>query len=187
MATDRMYELAFQYKKTKLWKKLYDTDIFAVRLSDGETGYCCVMGMAGKENAVALYPDTQAFQCYREILILALTGMPPEAESQDVLLTQNCLQCAFDTKDVLHRDELDEVRAYAKKHGIALRGANAFPQFIKYQPYYHPWYISSEKEQRYICETLEACIAMAELWHNRGEGRLDSQITFLLLPPYPVL
>lgn len=169
MATDRMYELAFRYKKTKLWKQLCDTDIFAVRLSDGEIGYCCVMGMAGKENAVALYPGDQAFQSYRELLGLTLKRMrPPEIGFQDLFLSQNCLQCAFETKDLLQPDEVDEVRVYAKKHGITLRGANAFPQFVKYQPCYHPWYISSEQEQRYICEALEACIAMAELVEKQG-------------------
>ena len=172
MATDRMYELAFQYKKTKLWKKLHDTDIFAVKLSDGKIGYCCVMGMAGKENAVALYPGAQAFQSYLELFELALNGMPPEAAGQDILFSQNCLQCAFENKDLLQPDELDEVKAYTKKHGITLRGANAFPQFIRYQPYYHPWYISSELEQQYICEALEACMAMAEVLEMKGKRAL---------------
>ena len=31
MATERMYELAFQYKGTKLWQQLYDDELFAVR------------------------------------------------------------------------------------------------------------------------------------------------------------
>ena len=62
MASDRMYELAFQYKKTKLWKKLYDSEIFALKLSDGEIGYCCVMGMAGQVNAISLYVGEKGFQ-----------------------------------------------------------------------------------------------------------------------------
>ena len=41
MATERMYELAFQYKGIKLWQQLYDDELFAVRLSDGAIGYCC--------------------------------------------------------------------------------------------------------------------------------------------------
>ena len=31
MATERMYELAFQYKGIKLWQQLYDDELFAVR------------------------------------------------------------------------------------------------------------------------------------------------------------
>lgn len=30
MITDRLYELAFQYKKTKLWEKIRNLQIFAV-------------------------------------------------------------------------------------------------------------------------------------------------------------
>ena len=36
MATERMYEMAFQYKGTKLWQQLYNDELFAVRLSDGK-------------------------------------------------------------------------------------------------------------------------------------------------------
>ena len=41
---EKMYELAFQYKSTKLWQQLYDDELFAVQLDDGEIGYCSIMG-----------------------------------------------------------------------------------------------------------------------------------------------
>ena len=64
MATERMYELAFQYKGTKLWQQLYDDELFAVQLSDGAIGYCCVMGMIGEHNALALYVGEEGYQSY---------------------------------------------------------------------------------------------------------------------------
>ena len=42
-----LYQLAFEYLDTELWKSLWDNQIFAVKFSDGEIGYCCVMGAAG--------------------------------------------------------------------------------------------------------------------------------------------
>ena len=36
---DDMLAVAFQYRDTELWKELTDSDVFAFRLSDGETGY----------------------------------------------------------------------------------------------------------------------------------------------------
>lgn len=33
MATEKMYELAFRFRDTKLWQRLYD-EMFAVRLTD---------------------------------------------------------------------------------------------------------------------------------------------------------
>ena len=56
MATEKMYDLAFQYKAAKLWKLLYDDEVFAVKLPDGETGYCSVMGMIGQHLALPELP-----------------------------------------------------------------------------------------------------------------------------------
>lgn len=168
MATDRMYELAFQYKKTKLWKKLYDCEIFALKLSNGETGFCCVMGMAGQVNAVSLYLGDKGFQSYRNIAKERF----PMYDYEAMLMSQDCLQCGFDSKDALHPRELDEVRIYTKKNGITLRGANAFPQFLKYQPYYHPWFVFSDVEQGYMCEALEACIAMAGFLQHKTKSEI---------------
>ena len=52
MSTEKMFDLAFAYKKSKLWKRLYDSELFAVRLPNGKTGYCSVMGMLGEHNAL---------------------------------------------------------------------------------------------------------------------------------------
>ena len=46
--TDEMFEAAFRFRSICLWEKLTDSDVFAFRLSDGETGYCSVMGNAGE-------------------------------------------------------------------------------------------------------------------------------------------
>ena len=52
--TEKMYELAFQYKSTKLWQQLYDDELFAVQLEDGEIGYCSIMGELGDHIALIL-------------------------------------------------------------------------------------------------------------------------------------
>jgi hypothetical protein len=39
----RLYDLAYLYKKTKLWETLLDGQIFAVKFSDGEIGYICIL------------------------------------------------------------------------------------------------------------------------------------------------
>ena len=59
MAEDRLYDLAFAFKNTKLWEKLSDLDLFAVRLPGGEIGYCCVMGQMGDHldsRAIGVWP-----------------------------------------------------------------------------------------------------------------------------------
>lgn len=53
---DSLYDKAFAYFNTELYKTLFDSDIFAVRFTDGEIGYCCVMGMLGEYISLAVYP-----------------------------------------------------------------------------------------------------------------------------------
>lgn len=49
-----------------------------------------------------------------------------------MLIQHMCLRIALEEKDYMMLEELDEVRAYAKKNGIRLSGKNLHPQFIKY-------------------------------------------------------
>jgi hypothetical protein len=149
-----MYELAFQYKQTKLWKRLFDSDLFAVKLSDGEIGYCCVMGFLGEHIALALYVGDEGFQSYRE---LAFRDAPDFSEPDfnslfeaSWALRQVCLQCSFENKDDLEEWDAEEVRKYAKAHKIHLRGAHSYPNFVKYARYRMPGGIGEPEEERRI-------------------------------------
>ena len=42
MTREDLYSLAFRYKKTKLWLRLFDTQVFAVRTEKGETIFICI-------------------------------------------------------------------------------------------------------------------------------------------------
>ena len=55
MISDKLYELAFAYKKTKLWKILWESELFAVKFSDGRIGYISIMGNLGEYCALGLY------------------------------------------------------------------------------------------------------------------------------------
>ena len=59
MGLERLYELAFQYKKTKLWEKISDSHIFAIRLSDKQMGYIAVTGANGEFHGISLYIGDQ--------------------------------------------------------------------------------------------------------------------------------
>lgn len=55
MISEKLYELAFEYKKAKLWKALWDAELFAIKLSGGRIGYVSVAGARGDYCALALY------------------------------------------------------------------------------------------------------------------------------------
>lgn len=165
MASDTLYDLALQYRKTKLWKKLYDDTIFAVKFSDGQIGYCCVMGLLGEHIALAVYIGAEGFDSYQRIADPDLVEHTHDA-LQEMQLMQNCLQCSFENKDMLLPEERKEAQRYAKKYGISFRGRKSFPQFTKYQPFRYPWTVD-EQELAYLGQALSAAIEVAEQLETR--------------------
>ena len=160
MYSERLYSLAFAVRKTKLWKTLYDNELFAVSMSNGEIGYCSVMGALGEHLALALYIGSEGLDSYR--LFQEANHMEMNVlKTQEFMLSQVCLQCSFESKEELSSRELDAVRKYAAKHQIALRGANAFPRFMSYQAAHYPWPVSREVDEELVCEMLEAALEVS--------------------------
>lgn len=160
MYLERLYSLAFAVRKTKLWKALYDDELFAVSLSNGKIGYCSVMGALGEHLALALYVGNRGLDSYR--LFQGANHMEMNAlKTQEFMLSQVCLQCSFESKEELSPGELDAVRKYAAEHQIALRGANAFPQFMSYQAAHYPWPVSGGTDEKLLCEILEAALEVS--------------------------
>ena len=194
MATDKMYESAFRYKQTKLWKNMLDTEIFAVRLSDGEIGYCCVMGLLGEHISLALYVGDEGFQSFRELAFRKSDfdfAEPDFASMMDAswALRQVCLQCSFENRDELTEWDAEEVRRYARAHKIQLRGAHSFPNFSKYARYRMPSEIDAPEDERRICEALDAATALAELLKTKSKADIgllpvdeDTETLPLLIP-----
>ncbi len=171
MISEKLLELAFLYKKTKLWKCLYDTELFAVRLPGGEIGYCSIMGLLGEHCALGLYVGDHGYNSFR--IVMHGPEMVSELNYQEWLLSQDCVQCAFEAKDELSDEEAEAVRQYAKAHKISLRGRNAFPHFVKYRPNYLPWFLTDERDQENLCEALAAAIEVAQRLESAEGGKAE--------------
>lgn len=154
MPSDRLYKLAFEYKKTKLWQRIGEEELFAVRTADGEILWCIIMGSIGQHIALSAYRGDSGLLSLRKMLDV-------NADTFEKMILQDCMQCSFENKNFLQKEELDAVRAYAKANQITLRGAYAFPQFISYKPYHYPW-MTDEQEEGLLCEALEAMLFIAE-------------------------
>ena len=160
MITDTLYDAAFAFRKAKLWDRLYDSEIFALRHADGAIGYCCVMGMMGEHLALAIYPGEEGLAAYRR-MGLDRSRMN-EFESLEITFSQDCVMCSFEARDELRPKELADVRAYAKAHGLTLRGANAYPRFQRFSPGLYPWYLEDAQDQAHLLEGLRACMEVSE-------------------------
>lgn len=171
MIEDRLYALAFEYKKTKLWKILYDMELFALKLSDGRIGYISIIGASGEDCAVSLYIGEEGWNSFCAVTKADEYKLSP-LEFQEEVLKQSCLQCAFEKKEELSKKEQEQARRYARAHGIQFRGKNAYPRFVKYQPNRYPWYLQEEKDKEDLCEALAGAIEMAKLLEKSSKQEL---------------
>lgn len=171
MDLDNLYELAFAYRKTKLWKSLFDSELFAVALPDGEIGYCSVMGFLGEHLALGLYVGEEGLDCCRFIQNPTGRGMNM-LRVQEIAFSQICLQCSFQNKDELSPEELSAVRAYAGAHKLTLRGAHAFPQFTAYRTARYPWPVTGGEDVQLLSTALEAALAVDSALKSHSKEEL---------------
>ncbi len=178
MPEEKLYDIALQYKNTKLWKQLGDSELFALELSHGETGYCCVMGELGEHIALALYVGRNGLDSYRNMF--EAQDAPTIMQQRELMLSQDCMQCSFENKGELSPPEVEEVMKYAKTHGISFRGRKSFPQFQRYRPARYPWQLKDKEEEQLLSEALSAALQVSEKLKQASKKSLG----FLDGPPY---
>lgn len=185
MISDKLYELAFKYKKTKLWMQLWESQIFAVKLSGGRVGYISIIGMIGQHPALNLYIGEKGLKTYK---IIAQMSQFAEytPEFQERIMQRECLQCLFTVKEELDEEERGQVKKYAREHGIKIGGKNAYPQFVIYQNNLCPWYLTTDLQQQDLCEALEAAVTLSEMLNDKtpddlGLKRIDDNVESVVM------
>lgn len=174
MISDRLYELVFEFKKTKLWEVLWGGTFFAVKLSGGRTGYVRTIRENKATSILELYIGEEGLESLRMMIKAEAFELAP-LEYQEASLLRDCLQCAFVGKEALTEEEREEVKGFARSHGIRIAGKNAYPKFIKFQPYYCPWHLQTVQEQEDLCEALSAAIELSELLKQKTPRELGLQ------------
>ena len=87
MIPDKLYELAFAYKKTKLWDKIWKDQLFAVKLTDGKMGYVCAERGVESAYALKLFTTQKGLDTYRTLASSNVDFMP-QRELYDLMLRQ---------------------------------------------------------------------------------------------------
>lgn len=165
--TDDMLTVAFQYREAELWEMLTDSDVFAFRLSDGEVGYCCVMGNGDEHLALALYRGQKGFSSY--LKTIRLSGLQlSDIGMFEVVLTFDCLNCDFMQASEINGKVKKLIRNFADAHGLKVHRQKGWPDFIRHQPFRMSHGIICEKDANDIVEALRASIAVAKVLTNRS-------------------
>ncbi len=156
-----LFKLSFAYKKTKLWRKFSDSEVFALKLSNGEVGYIVIMGQSGQHCAIGVYVGEDGFKSYRYLVELQVKMQTP-FESFEGLLQQSTLQVVLEDKELLTPKEFRQVTDYANKQGLKFTGKNAYPHFIKFKPNHDFWPVDNKDDIKILEEATQACLCIAE-------------------------
>ncbi len=172
MMFDRLYDLAFQYKKTRLWEKIGGAHIFAVKLSDDRIGYISVMMAHEGVHGLCLYIGDEGFWTFWNLWKAGGARFYDQFYLEE-LMELKCLQCTFESKEGLSAEEHERAKAFVRSHGIKLGGKYAYPRFGKKEPYCVPWDLQTEDEADCLCLCLSATAWIADSLEGSGGAKLN--------------
>ncbi|MBR3015622.1 MAG: hypothetical protein IKH57_00815 [Clostridia bacterium] len=164
-----LYDLAYRFRNSKLWKTIYEDELFAVELKGRQIGYCSLMGRSGEHMALGLYIGDAGFSSYRKLVSYS-TDNRGDAQNPVDLLTQDCIQCSIEQRDQFSPEELAEIKAYCKASGTPFRAP--YPQFARFYPYCVPWHITSKSDWDSIGTALTVLEKMGEFLQSHSKEEL---------------
>lgn len=130
--TDEILQEAFDFRKAELWNLLDNTDLFAFRLSDGEIGYCVVLGYNEDQYMLNLYRGRKGLTSYFKTFV----DNDAYYAYQDFInmYDQHFLSCNFVQAAGLKEQTKRRIRSYAKKNGRSICRDKGWPDFTTVKP-----------------------------------------------------
>lgn len=186
MANEAMFDRAFAIRGAMPWKKLDETEMFAVRFSDGEIGCCSVTGRIGEHLALILYSPTDGMRSMNKLFTEETDHLPHHLLLEHVLC-QDCIQVSFENTADISRADARAVRSYATAHGIRLSGAHRFPIFMRYRPLYMPSPLTDKTEQQHLLEAMDALLEISRRLKTESAREIGLQKGNPFLHPMPLL
>lgn len=166
--TDEMLSAALRFRDTELWNTINETDLFAVKLSSGEIGYCCVMGAQGDHFALALYIGRQGFSSYLRTVVDA-SKISSYGDLFEMSMTFDCINCDLMAAKDIDDDVKKRIKGYAAAHGLKIRRPKGWPDFVRRRPYMPEYGITDEQDAKSITEALLAAIEVSDAFDNGRE------------------
>jgi|GEM_PF-5800796 len=152
---NKLYDLAFEYYQTKLWKRLWDSEIFSCKLEGDRIGYISIMGKAGSFIGVALYIGDVGLNSLQMIRSKEQSD-DPLADFEE-LLSQECLMCSFESEWNRFKEEEHYLHAYCSDNDIKYNSQKYLPAFERYRCNCVPWKFSNQ-DARDMILALQCCL-----------------------------
>ena len=188
MPSKDLYLLAADFRKTRLWERLGESELFAVEMPDGEIGYVSVMGAMGEHLALAVYPGSIGLESYR--LLWQSSDELSDTVRTEHMMSQDCVMCSFEQKTELRPRDLQEIKDY----GLTFRGKQAYPFFQRFRPRYCPWYVEDVRDEERlrlgllagleVARRLDGADVQQDLFHTPEPGASKSKLRFTEGAPF---
>lgn len=168
MTLENLIAAALKFRAQKLWEVLDDSMIFAVRLPDGDMGYCCVMGNAGKHYALALYKGASGFDTYLKSIDIKRVQLGFE-----LFQTFDYMNCDFTnaSESNLTAARKKLIRNVANDNNIKMSRSKGYPEFVKFDRGLIRYELNQE-EMESLFIALNAAINVAAKTKDKNAGQL---------------
>ena len=74
MNKTHIYDLAYEFRSSKVWKQIFENELFAVKLpkkskksAGDKIAYCYITGRGGEHMALTVYPGAESFTSFRKL------------------------------------------------------------------------------------------------------------------------
>lgn len=152
---DDVLSLAFRIRELEPWADIADSDVYAIRMDDGEEAYIATMGNGGASPEVQIYYGPEEFSFYLKML----TGdTVPTFELMNAAYWAQYRSVLFQEPDdmMMQPIQYDMIEEWAKVHGVEIEDENGypFPQFI--YSHHYPTMNSADEDLPRFKAVLEA-------------------------------
>ena len=167
-----LMDLGFEFRESQIWKRIYESELFAVRLPEGMTledgteyGICCIMGSSGDLRALSVILGKSG--------MFGLKRLDEYCDDWRIeeMLVQNNLQCSIEPADQFLPEDLKVVQAEARKRKIR----RYYPKFCRLRPHCYPWRITDAQDEAILTAALEVTLALDRYLKEHRKSEIHLQ------------
>lgn len=173
--TEQLIVAALEFRATKAWALMDDSNIFAVRLADGETGYCCVMGNAGEHHALGFYKGSHGFASY--LRSLSVSDLDP-IDQMELAATFDYVNCVFvnASDEELSAEWKQQIKDVAAGNGLKIGRPYGWPSIVRMKDGSFALGLDNDREVEDLTLALRAAAAVGRAVGQSGLAALGFEV-----------
>ena len=157
---NQLISLALKYKETKLWERINENQVFAVKTADGMR-FVCIMGGSGQYIAINMYTH-DGFSSFWKMNKFDDVQTDDFFELHERMLCQDCIQLSFASEENVSQYVMESLMKYKAETGVNPTLNGMLPTIEKFRPYYFPWHDLTDEESDSLKTVLKVVSRIAK-------------------------